>query len=325
MEIYKQSGTHVVFKNHHILLDPLANKESDIALISHAHSDHVSLQALKSMKQPIYMSQPTLEVLNERAKTEFKNQDIHIIKNGDQINLNGINITIFDAGHCIGSLQFRIQDHQKIVIYTGDFCVEPRMGMQKGSILRGKSATLITDSTYSAEKYVFPERMEIYKKILQWVESVFKNGKKIAIFFARQLGTAQEITDLINKSTLDCDIWVHPSIYYHNLIHAKYYPLGKFQYRRNLFDSSLEDFFIQNEKRSKLRRRKIFILPIFLYSKKYLPEIKKIYGKEVLAVCTGWALTQNFSVQSFALSSHADHKDIQQYFKESGAKDLLYF
>ncbi len=324
VEIFNKSGTHIVLKKHHILIDPLANHESDIVLISHGHSDHVNIQAFKKLSQPIYLSRPTLEILNERAKTEIKKKNIHIIKNGDRFKFNGITIQAFNAGHCIGSLQFKIRYNQEVIIYTGDFCVETRIGMQKGSILKGKNAVLITDATYSAREYDFPPRMKLYKKILKWIESVFQEqNHSTAVIFARKLGTAQELTGLINNSTLNCELWVHPSIYYHNLIHTRYYPLGNFQYRKNLFDSSLDDFLFP--KGSQCKRNKVVLLPIFMYNRKYLPQIKRVFGREAIAICTGWALTEHFSVRSFALSSHADYKNIQKYKIESGAKELLYF
>ncbi|MFX1295626.1 MAG: MBL fold metallo-hydrolase [Promethearchaeota archaeon] len=323
MEIYHKSGTHLILDNCHILIDPRANNhESDICLVSHAHSDHITINSFKKISQPIYLSNPTLDILNERAKTEIKKKNIHIIKNGDEFNFNNIKIQAFAAGHCIGSLQFKIQFNQRIIIYTGDFCIETRMGMQKGSILKGKNSILITDSTYSAESYVFPPRIEIYRAILKWIKSVFKTHNT-AILFSRQLGTAQELTDLINKSTLNCDIWVHPSIFYHNLIHSKYYPLGKFQYRRNLFNSSLDDYLFLKSSRS--QHKKVCLLPFFLYNTKYLTKIKKIYEMDTIAVCTGWALTSRFPVQSFALTSHTGHDGIYKYLIESGAKNLIYF
>jgi len=322
VEIYKKSGTHVILNDYHIFIDPLSHKDSDIVLISHAHADHIKLQAFDKFSQPVYLSKPTLEIICERSKREFKKENIKLIKNGDIIKLNGISIQAYDAGHCIGSLQYKISYGQKNIIYTGDFCIEPRMGMQKGTILKGKNSVLITDSTYSDKKYIFPSRLAVYKDILKWIKSVFRTNNT-AILFARKLGTGQELTDLINNSTLDCDIWVHPSIYYHNLIHNNYYPLGNFMYRRNPFDRSLEDF--SHSKTPKSKRKRVYLLPIYLYNKKYLPKLRKKYKTEAMALCTGWAITQNFSVKSFALSSHADHNNIQQYFTESGAKKLLFF
>jgi Cft2 family RNA processing exonuclease len=322
VEIYKKSGTHLILGNQHIFIDPLSQQDSDIALISHGHSDHINIRAFEKLSQPIYLSRPTLEIINERSKKEIKKENIHIINSGEVIKFNGITIQAFDAGHCIGSLQFKISYKNKQIIYTGDFCIEPRMGMQIGFIIKGKNSTLITDATYSDKKYVFPSRIAIYKEILQWLEEVLKT-RNTAILFARQLGTAQELTDLLNKSTLNCDIWVDPSIYYHNLIHAKYYPIGNFQYRRNVLSSSLDDFCVPQSKNNK--RKKVCLLPIYHYNKKYLPKLREAYGTDALAVCTGWALGQRFLVQSFALTSHAGYNIIQQYLTESGAKDLIYF
>lgn len=321
VEIYKKSGTHLILNKQHIVIDPLSHTDSDIVLISHAHADHCSLPAFKKFSQPIYLSQPTLDIINMRTKQTTEKENIQIVKSGEEFNLDGIKIQVFEAGHCIGSLQFKLSYRQKTIIYTGDFCVEPRMGMYKGTILTGRNSTLITDSTYSNEKYIFPARNDVYREIYEWLQSVFRTHN-IAILFARPLGTAQELTELINMSTLNCDIFVHPSIYYHNLIHNNYYPLGNFQYRKNLFDSSLDKFLFP--KTPKKKRKKVFLLPLFLYNKEQLPKLREIYGKS-MAICTGWALTQRFAIKSFALTSHSGHNAIQQYLVESGAKDIMYF
>jgi predicted metal-dependent RNase len=323
VRIYKKSGMHLLLNNHDILVDPLSHQESDIVLISHAHSDHISLRSFEKFTQPIYLSQPTLEILGVRSKKEFKDKEnIHLLKDKDEVNLDGISIESFEAGHCIGSLQFRIKYKQKTIIYTGDFSLEARMGMQKGEILKGKNATLITDSTYANKKYQFPARTELYKEILKWIQSVLKTNK-IAVLFARELGTGQELTDLINNSNLNCELCVHPSIYFHNCVHDNYYPIGEFQYRRSFFEKSLDDYFYT--KKAKDQPKKVYLLPIYLYNQKNLPELINYYGRDTMAICTGWALTQRFSIQSFALSSHADYNHIQRYFSESGAKDLIYF
>ncbi len=323
LEIYKKSGTHVILNKTHLFIDPLSYLDADYIFVSHAHGDHINIRVLEDFSQPIYMSFPTWEILKERSKKDFIQQNnIHFVNNGDEFKLNGIKIQVFDAGHCIGSLQFKITYKQKVIIYTGDFCLEPRMGMQKGTIIKGKNAILITDSTYADKKYVFPTRLEIYRDILKWTDSVLKTHNT-AIIFARKLGTGQELTNLINNSTLNCDICVHPSIFYHNLIHDNYYPLGNFVYQRNPFDRSLDDYFVS--KTQKLKCKKVCLLPIFLYNKNYLPKLKKRYNPGAIAICTGWALTQHFSVKSFALTSHADHRNIQHYFTESRAKELRYF
>lgn len=322
VEIYRKSGTHVILNKKHILIDPLAHHESDIVLISHAHSDHINTRILDKFEQPVYMSEPTREIVNERSNKKFDQENIQIVKNGDTIDFDGIKIKVFDAGHCIGSLQFRIDYRQQKVIYTGDFCIESRMGMQKGAILQGKNSVLITDSTYSDAKYDFPPRMQIYGQILNWINTVFKKHNT-AVLFARQLGTSQELTDLINISTLNCDLWVHPKIYYHNLIHHNYYPLGDFIYRKNPFDGCLDDYFQSNPRKN--RRKRVYLLPIYYYNKNYLPKLKNRYDPDSMAICTGWALTTKFMIKSFALSSHADYKNIQQYYTQSGAKEIFYF
>jgi Cft2 family RNA processing exonuclease len=323
VEIYKKSGMHLLLNKTHLLIDPLSHQESDAVLISHAHSDHINLRVFDEFTQPIYLSQPTFEILCARAKKEFKQKEnIHFLKNDDEIQVDGITIKAVDAGHCIGSLQYKISFNQHIIIYTGDFSLEPRMGMQKGVVIKGKNATLITDSTYADKKYIFPSRMELYRDILEWLKSVFKTSKT-AVIFARELGTGQELTDLINESTLNCELWVHPSIYFHNMIHASYYPLGTFQYRRNVFDRSLDDYF--STKKTKPQPRRVHLLPIHMYKRENISQIKEQYGTDALAICTGWALTQRFSIHSFALSSHADYPNIQRYWTESGAREIIYF
>jgi DNA cross-link repair 1C protein len=115
--------------------------------LSHVHSDH--LAGLETLKSPfIYCSAATKALLLrleryphwinfEKGITESRKQHYKHLKNllkpiplhtPTQIELapgNDIQVTLFDANHCIGAVMFLIEGDGKAVLYTGDIRAEP--------------------------------------------------------------------------------------------------------------------------------------------------------------------------------------------------------
>jgi len=326
---------HIISKKIHIVIDPTtltSANEADLVLISHAHADHVTnvekIIPLKIMSQPTYdllllKLRNKLKILNYKIINPYKNPE-------DELNIHGCKISAFHAGHCVGSLQFRIKLDKRIILYTGDFCLESRFGMNKAPLLKCKDGIFITDKTYFSQNYIFPTRKALYPEILSWFKNMLEQYKELFVI-AQRLGVQQEITALLNYSTLNCKVYTHPSIYKANEIHSNYLPLGKFQYRAEHSKSTykektLTSFFNSNRKNIKNNKnnsKTVILLPYF-YIKK-IKELKKKYGKNCIVVATGWAKTQNFGVKSFPLSSHAGYDQIINYEKVSQAQTTYFF
>lgn len=335
MKVVENSGTHVISKKIHIIIDPVtisSANEADLVLISHAHVDHIKnvekIIPLKIMSQPTFdllsmKFDNSLKLINYKIITPFKNVD-------DEINIQGCRISAFHAGHCIGSLQFKIELEDKTIIYTGDFCLESRFGMNNAPLLKCNGGILIIDSTYFSQEYVFPSRKKLYPEILFWIKNTLEKYENV-IIIAQRLGVQQEITALLNYSTLNCNLFAHPSIYKTNEVHSTYFSLGKFQYKGNPMEikgrnETLDSYFNfkkNNGMNKKNNSKSVFLLPYSYIGR--IRELKEKYGEKSIAIATGWAKTQDFGVKSFPLSSHAGYDQILNYEKESETKETYFF
>ncbi|KAL6811847.1 hypothetical protein V8C40DRAFT_283813 [Trichoderma camerunense] len=129
------------FRHHADASPPLA------CFLSHVHSDHLS--GLESLRSPfVYCSAATREILLRlerypcrinyaRGILEARQQTYkHLSKVIKPLPLespttielqpgNCIQVTLFDANHCPGSVMFLIEGHGKAILYTGDVRCEP--------------------------------------------------------------------------------------------------------------------------------------------------------------------------------------------------------
>ncbi|MBD3230918.1 MAG: hypothetical protein GF329_22255 [Candidatus Lokiarchaeota archaeon] len=328
MNIYIEKGTHVDLGNYNIVIDPTKkHNDADLTLFSHGHSDHYAISMLKTRNLKI-LSEETLQILNNRIKkASNKIRNYKIIEENQTLEFGDdkeIKITAFNAGHCVGSLQFLIQLNGRKIVYTGDFCLENRMGYRRGKIIEGTD--LIIDSTYFDKKYQFPPRNETYTEIFKWIKSrlVDKNQSNL-IIFGRRLGTCQELTSLLNfcslKDQYNIKIYTHPLVYFVNNIHSDYYEnLGDYEYLKNPIANRTE-FGTGTSKSEK----SIYIAPFFLSFKKQIEKKFPEHNLENFGVITGWTLNKRFYIKGFPLTSHGDYNQIMYYKSKSRAKEVYFF
>jgi len=340
MDIFKKGGFNLKTDNFHVIIDPTgirAANEADLILISHAHTDHI--KSIEKMHPLKILSQPTLDVILARNKNAKNLKNYQIIDSADPNNNTieideKIKITAHPAGHCIGSLQFLIELEKEKILYTGDFCLDKRLRFETGNIHEVENGILVIDPTYSKKEYVFPERKILYKQIFNWMKRTLSKKNNIFLI-GRQLGTCQELTSIINYSTFKkCRVYTHPSVFRINEVHSSYSSLGKFEYKKNPLElkeeqgiNDLERFFSESEEKSKPNGKKkcIYLLPFYYMFQNRMNELADVFGRQTIAVFTGWALTRKFSVTSFPLTSHAGFNHIQEYYKKSKARQMYFF
>jgi Cft2 family RNA processing exonuclease len=105
-------------------------------------------------------------------------------------------LTLFSAGHVLGSSQLLIEGERGRFVYTGDFKLEPSYTAEPPEVKR--CDTLLMECTYGRPQYVFPPRAEIAAAMTAWAREALDAGA-VPIFFAYSLGKAQEAMAILGN------------------------------------------------------------------------------------------------------------------------------
>lgn len=151
-----------------------------ISFISHAHTDHLGDH------NQIILSKPTYDFYQIRMKGA-KASPI-ILDYYQPMNFNSYRLSIFPAGHILGSAQIVIEGEETIV-YTGD--IKMRRGLTTEPIEIVHCDILIIEATFGHPRYVFPKQSELYAMLKTEIDETLSESK-IPIVFGYSLGKSQE-------------------------------------------------------------------------------------------------------------------------------------
>jgi putative mRNA 3-end processing factor len=181
-----------------IFIDPW--KPVKKAIITHAHADH----ARKGMQSYLAHSD-SAEVLKLRL-----GQDIQLETLGydQEININGVKISLHPAGHIFGSSQVRLEYKGEIWVVSGDYKLENDGLCTAFEPI--KCHHFITESTFGMPVYQWPNQADTFNAMNEWWRNNSVDGKTTVIF-AYSLGKAQRILQHLDKSI--GDIFLHEAIY----------------------------------------------------------------------------------------------------------------
>jgi len=259
-----------------------ATKSKDISFVSHAHSDH----AIKH----------TLTIVSDNTAKLYRHRtgdcNLMIVPFDKPAEIGDVRVTLFPAGHILGSSQILIEVKGKRVVYTGDLKVIKNEVAEK---IEFKSCDiLIMECTYGDPRYVFPEKEEIVNRLTNFVQHAFES-KCTPVILAYSLGKAQEAIKILGDRGYS--LRVHKSIYD---IANIYRELGVELNNYRMFPPHRPC-------------RDVIIIPP--YAREF-PAVKPIRKKT--AILTGWALDKNapskFGVdEAIPLSDHADYVELVGY------------
>jgi len=105
-------------------------------------------------------------------------------------------LTLFSAGHVLGSAQLLIESERGRFVYTGDFKLEPSLTAEPPEVKR--CDTLLMECTYGRPHYVFPPRAEVAGAMVAWARKALDDGA-VPIFYAYSLGKAQEAMAILGR------------------------------------------------------------------------------------------------------------------------------
>lgn len=177
--------------------------------VSHAHSDHTARHP-----EPI-CTVATARLMQVRLPGQ---RQAHQLAFGCPLlrETDGIpwQITLFPAGHILGSAMALVEGHGPRVLYTGDFKL--RSGWAAEPCAPQRADTLILETTFGRPQYVFPPASTVLAEIIRFCQQSL-DRRETPILFAYALGKSQALlrglVDAALPLALDESVLRHTRVY----------------------------------------------------------------------------------------------------------------
>jgi len=213
-------------------------------------------------------------------------------------------LTLFSAGHILGSSQLLIEGERGRFVYTGDFKLRSSFTAETPEVKR--CDVVLMECTFGRPQYVFPSREEVAGEMVAFAHSALESGA-IPVFFAYSLGKAQEAMAILGNGGIP--LTVHGAI---DTLARIYVECGITLPAYTRYDAH------------HFNAQSALIWPP---SGKALP--KALRDRPVrTAVLTGWAMDRGalfrYGVErGFALSDHADYPSLLRYLELAQPRKVL--
>lgn len=270
-------------------------KPVDKAVITHAHSDHARWGSKYYL-----CHHDTKPILQYRLGPGTYQS----IAWSETIYINGVRISLFPAGHIIGSSQVRLEYNGEVWVVSGDYKTE-NDGLS-GQFEPVRCHTFITESTFGLPIYRWKPQDEIYSGIQQWIQKNQQEGKT-SVLIAYSLGKAQRLLPPI--AAITDKIFVHGAV---------------FNVHMSLVNAGIQLPFVRrvtNELSKDDLKGAVVIAPS---SAEGSPWLKRFLPYEI-GICSGWMqvrgnVRRKNADAGFVLSDHADWEGLITSCKATGAE-----
>jgi putative mRNA 3-end processing factor len=270
----------------------------DKAIITHAHSDHARWGSREYLCHT--KTKPILQL-------RLGNNNYQTTEWGQNIFINGVQVSFHPAGHIIGSSQIRLEHNGEVWVFTGDYKTEDD-GLS-GVFEPVKCHTFITESTFGLPIYKWQPQQVIYNDMQQWVLQNTRDGKA-SVIIAYSLGKAQRVLDAVSKVTNN--IFAHGAVW--NTQEALLAAGEKLPaIKRVTAETNKGEF-----------KNAVIIAPPGADGSPWL----KKFAPYRLAICSGWMQVRGNARRrnadkGFVLSDHADWDGLLSTVKATEAKKVF--
>ncbi len=260
--------------------------------ISHAHTDHAARH------HNILCTGPTAAFL----ETRLKNPRTQIVDYEESIELNNTRITLYPAGHILGSAQILLENEKGRLLYTGDFRTLPAQTVE--SFKQVSCDILIMESTFGHPKYRFPLRDETLDTLLQIVTDKLNEGIT-PVILVYPLGKGQELLYHLSR---------------HNFPLAVDHRISRLA---RIYEKFGVSFGVYEKLRRSEIRSKVLLLPASERFQNFIQNMPNRY----LIYLSGWGMdaSARFRLkvdEVLPFSDHADYDELIRFALNSNAREI---
>jgi putative mRNA 3-end processing factor len=267
------------------------------AVITHGHSDHARIG-----NKSYFCHKDSELILRARLGQDIT---VETADYGGGFSVNNVTVTLYPAGHIIGSAQIAVECKGETWVISGDYKT------QEDGITPPfepvKCNTFITESTFGLPIYQWKEQSEVINEIHEWVLAN-QEKDRYSVLSAYSLGKAQRL--IHSLSAFGHRFYVHGAIYNMHEVVRKVIPLPEVTYLTA--DVPKEDV-----------KKGIIISTGSAIDSPWM----KRWSPYSLGVCSGWmqirgAQRRRNADAGFALSDHADWKGLLEAVLATGAESV---
>jgi putative mRNA 3-end processing factor len=256
-----------------------AGKVGDYVFISHAHADHVP----RERNITVGCSAATAALMRVRGFTGKAN----VLDFLQPLDLPRCRVTLYPAGHILGSAMIYVETDEGTLLYTGDYRTPPSPATE-GFQAPAQADFLITEATFSLPIYKWKPQQVLIDEIRKFAAETLSNGET-PVFLCYNLGKAQEVMHILAPAV--DRIQIHGAGFGLCKVYTGFgYDLGNYEtYNRETLQGS------------------VLITPGSTLDSVMLDSIRK----KKIAYCSGWASNDARRVQlnADAMIPISDHPD----------------
>jgi len=283
--------------------------------VSHGHSDHARehetivtsvnsarICRLRFARKGAHSSQTPLLELSHIPQKPACSFEEHAFNEPWEVGDH--RLTLFSAGHVLGSAQLLIEGEDGSFVYTGDFKLEDSYTAEPPEVKR--CDVVLMECTYGRPQYAFPPRAEVAAQIIAFARETLEAGA-VPVFYAYSLGKAQEAIAILGRGNIP--VSAHGAVYAISKIYEEagieLPPYTKYDAEDSDGDYAL----------------------VWPPSGRGLP--KALHGRKTkTAILTGWSMDRSVNFRygvdrGFPLSDHADYPALLRYIELAQPRKVL--
>ncbi|MBS7566602.1 ligase-associated DNA damage response exonuclease [Mucilaginibacter sp. Bleaf8] len=270
----------------------------DDAVITHAHSDHAYAGHKRYLAHHL-----SREVLKYRLGEDIRLQTVEY---GEKVMKNGVEISMFPAGHVIGSAQIRVESQGEVWVVSGDYKVE-----DDGVCTPFEPVSchhFISECTFGLPIYKWKPQVDLFNEVNAWWKNNLAQGLATVIV-GYSLGKAQRILQNLDLG--------NGKIYTHGVIENTNEAL-----RRNGIQLQPTKRITQATSKEEIRKGIVIAPPSAVGT----PWMRK-FQPYSFGYCSGWmalrgAKRRRAADRGFILSDHADWDGLVSAIDATGCEKV---
>jgi len=280
-----------------VWIDPTSPR--DRAIITHGHGDHA-----RRGHGAVLATPDTIAIMKTRYGEDSAGS-FQPLEFGVPLMIGEVEITLFPAGHILGSAQVRMRYRGETIVDTGDYKRLPDTTAQPFELV--PCDILVTEATFGLPVFQHPKPGD---EIARLLKSVTDNPERSHLIGAYALGKAQRVMSLLRAAGYDQPIYLHGAmVELTQLYEARGISLGPTKLALEASKAELAG--------------QIVIAPPGALKDRWSRRLPD----PILVMASGWMSVKQRARQSgvelpLVISDHADWNELRETIVETGAKQI---